>query len=70
MGRSDLFLKLEIYKKLLALPIIFVGILFGMMPMLYMILFSSVLAFFINSPRTVVFPILILQCQKTFLDVV
>lgn len=49
MGRSDLFLKIEVYKKLLAIPTIFIGILFGILPMLYMIVFSSVVAFYINA---------------------
>ncbi len=52
MGRSDLFLKLEIYKKLLAVPTIFIGIIYGLLPMMGMILFSSIIAFFINSSNS------------------
>lgn len=48
-GRSDLFLKLAVYKKLLAIPTIIVGIVFGIIPMLTMVVVSSVIAFFINT---------------------
>lgn len=48
-GRSDLFLKLAVYKKLLAIPTIIIGIVFGIIPMLTMVVFSSIVAFFINT---------------------
>jgi len=48
-GRSDLFLKLEVIKKLLAVPTTIVGIKYGIIPMLYMLILSSIIAFFINT---------------------
>lgn len=48
-GRSDLFLKLEIIKKLLVIPVIAVGIHFGMIVMLWGMVFNSFFAFVINS---------------------
>ena len=52
-GRSDLFLKLEIYKKLLIIPNIAIGIIFGIIPMLIAMLVTSTIAFFMNSYYTV-----------------
>ncbi len=52
MGRSDLFLKLEVYKKLLAIPTVLIGMLYGLKPMLSMILISSIISFFINSSNS------------------
>jgi len=48
-GRSDLFLKLSVYKKFLVLPTIIIGIKFGIIPMLFMMIVTSVVAFFLNS---------------------
>lgn len=48
-GRSDLFLKLEIIKKLIAVPIIFVAILFGIKVMLISLIVVSFIGYFINS---------------------
>lgn len=48
-GFSGLFLRLEIIKKLIALPIIFVGIFYGIFPMLVGMIVVSVLAYFVNS---------------------
>ena len=48
-GRSDLFLGLEIIKKIIALLPLFVGAFIGIMPMLYTNLFMSVIYFFLNS---------------------
>ena len=48
-GRSDLFLKLAIYKKILAIPTIIIGIMFGIIPMLFMLIAHSIVSFFFNS---------------------
>lgn len=51
-GRSDLFLKLEIFKKILAVCILCVTIPFGIMTMCWGMLLNSVLALFINTYYT------------------
>ncbi len=48
-GRSDLFLGLEIVKKIIALGPLFVGAFIGIIPMLYANLISMIIAFFLNS---------------------
>lgn len=48
-GRSDLFLKLEVIKKLFAIPTIIIGIKYGIIPMLFMVVLSSIIAFFLNT---------------------
>ena len=48
-GRSDLFLGLEIVKKIIALGPLFVGAFIGIMPMLYTNLITSIIGFFLNS---------------------
>ncbi|MCE5348307.1 MAG: MOP flippase family protein [Bacteroidales bacterium] len=48
-GRSDLFLKLEIIKKTLAVPVILIGILAGIEIMITGMFLFSLIAFFINS---------------------
>ena len=48
-GRSDLFLKLEIVKKVLVVVIIFVTLQFGIMGLIWGQLISSVAGFFINT---------------------
>lgn len=48
-GRSDLFLKLEIIKKILAIPIILIGIFIGIKAMIIGMIFNSFIAFFLNS---------------------
>ena len=48
-GRSDLFLGLEVIKKIIALGPLFVGAFVGIMPMLYVNLVTSVIGFFLNS---------------------
>jgi teichuronic acid exporter len=48
-GRSDLFLKLEIFKKILAVPVIIIGISLGIKAMIVAMLGLSVIAFFLNS---------------------
>jgi O-antigen/teichoic acid export membrane protein len=48
-GRSDLFLRLEIYKKVLAIPAIVTGAVFGIVPMLIAMAALSLIAFLLNS---------------------
>lgn len=49
MGRSDLFLKLEIYKKIVGMAILLLSMWHGVMAMAYSLLISSVLCQMINS---------------------
>lgn len=48
-GRSDLFLKLEIIKKILAIPVIAIGVFLGIKIMIVGMIFHSMIAYFINS---------------------
>ena len=48
-GRSDLFLGLEIIKKIIALGPLFIGAFIGIMPMLYTNILTSIIAYFLNS---------------------
>ncbi len=48
-GRSDLFLNLEIAKKILAVPAIIIGVYFGIQVMIIAMTFNSFIAFFLNS---------------------
>ncbi len=48
-GRSDLFLGLEVVKKVLALLPLFVGAFVGIIPMLYVNLITGIISFFLNS---------------------
>lgn len=48
-GRSDLFLRLEIIKKIIALPTIIIGIYFGINIMILGMIFISLLAYYLNS---------------------
>lgn len=48
-GRSDLFLKLEIVKKIVIIFSILVGINFGLLGLVWANVFSSVVAFFVNT---------------------
>lgn len=48
-GRSDLFLRLEIIKKGLAIPVILIGIFIGIKAMIMGMIFNSFFAYFINS---------------------
>ena len=48
-GRSDLFLRLEIIKKLLVIPTIFAGIFWGIKVMILGMLANSIVAYFLNS---------------------
>ncbi|HPI35452.1 MAG: lipopolysaccharide biosynthesis protein [Prolixibacteraceae bacterium] len=48
-GRSDLYLRIEIIKKLLAVPIIIVGIIWGIKVMLVGMMVNSLISYYINS---------------------
>lgn len=48
-GRSDLFLRLEILKKLVAIPTIVIGIFFGIEAMLVGMIVNSLIAYYLNS---------------------
>ena len=48
-GRSDLFLGLEIIKKIIAVGPLYIGAFIGIIPMLYTNLITTVIAFFLNS---------------------
>lgn len=48
-GRSDLFLKLEIIKKILAVPVIIIGIAFGIKAMILGMIVNTQVAYFLNS---------------------
>lgn len=48
-GRSDLFLKLEIIKKILAIPTIIIGILFGIKIMILGMMVNTMIAYYLNS---------------------
>jgi O-antigen/teichoic acid export membrane protein len=48
-GRSDLFLELEIIKKFLAVPVIAIGLLYGIVPMIVAMIAESGISYFINS---------------------
>jgi O-antigen/teichoic acid export membrane protein len=48
-GRSDLFLRLEIIKKVLAVPTIIIGIVYGIKMMIVFMIIESIIAYFLNS---------------------
>ena len=48
-GRSDLFLGLEITKKIIGLVPLFVGTFVGIFPMLYATVITNIIAYFLNS---------------------
>ena len=48
-GRSDLFLGLEIIKKIIALGPLLIGAFVGIMPMLYTNILTSIITYFLNS---------------------
>lgn len=48
-GRSDLFLRLEIIKKILAIPVIIVGVWFGIKIMIMAMLVLGVVGYYLNS---------------------
>ena len=49
VGRSDIYLKLEIIKKLLIIPTIVMGILFGIKIMLAGMILNNIIAYYLNS---------------------
>jgi O-antigen/teichoic acid export membrane protein len=49
LGRSDLFLKLEIIKKIIAVPIIIIGIIWGIKAMIIGMMINSLIAYYLNS---------------------
>jgi O-antigen/teichoic acid export membrane protein len=49
LGRSDLFLKLEILKKFLAIPTIIIGIYWGVEALILGMIVNSQIAYFLNS---------------------
>lgn len=48
-GRSDLYLKLEIIKKILAVPTIIIGVVFGIKIMIIGMIFNSLFSYYLNS---------------------
>lgn len=48
-GRSDLFLRLEIIKKILAVPIIIIGIVWGIKAMIIGMFVNTLIAYYLNS---------------------
>jgi teichuronic acid exporter len=48
-GRTDLLLKLEVIKKLLSIPVIIVGVVYGIKWMLVGLILNSLIAYFLNS---------------------
>lgn len=48
-GRSDLFLKLEIIKKIMAVPVIIIGIFWGIKIMIAGMILNSLIAYYLNS---------------------
>jgi len=48
-GRSDLFLKLEVIKKILAIPTIVIGIIFGIKIMILGMMATSLISYYLNS---------------------
>lgn len=48
-GRSDLFLKLEVIKKILVVPVIVIGIIWGIIPMILGMIIHSFVCYFLNS---------------------
>jgi O-antigen/teichoic acid export membrane protein len=49
LGRSDLFLRLEIIKKLLAVPVIIVGVIYGIKAMIVGLMVNTLIAYYLNS---------------------
>jgi teichuronic acid exporter len=48
-GRSDLFLKLEIIKKIIAIPTIVIGVFFGIKMMIVGMMVNTLIAYYLNS---------------------
>ncbi len=49
VGRSDLFLKLEVFKKMLSIPVIVIAVLFGIKEMIIGMWVCSIIAYYLNS---------------------
>lgn len=49
LGRSDLLLRLEIIKKILAIPVIIVGIMLGIKEMIFGMIILTMIAYYLNS---------------------
>jgi len=49
LGRSDIFLKLELIKKIIIIPTIFFGIYLGIVAMILGIILTSIIAYYLNS---------------------
>jgi len=52
-GRSDLYLRLEIIKKVASIPAIILGVVFGMEALLWGIVFNSIIVYLLNSTYSV-----------------
>lgn len=66
-GRSDLYLRLEIIKKILVVPVIIAGIAIGIKAMIIGMIFNSIVAYYINayySGKLIGYPI-----QEQFKDI-
>lgn len=48
-GRSDLFLRLEIIKKVLSVPIIIIGVMYGIKAMIFAMIVNTLIAYYLNS---------------------
>jgi O-antigen/teichoic acid export membrane protein len=60
-GRSDLYLKLEIVKKILVVPVIVVGVAIGIKAMIIGMIVNSIVAYYLNalySGRLIAYPII------------
>lgn len=49
LGRSDLFLRLEVIKKVLSIPVIVIGVLLGIKALLIAMFFNTLVAYLLNS---------------------
>jgi len=48
-GRTDIFLKLEVIKKIIAVPVILIGIFYGIKNMIIAMIINSIIAYYLNS---------------------
>jgi teichuronic acid exporter len=48
-GRSDLFLRLEIIKKVLSIPLIIIGVFYGVKTMIFGMIINTLIAYYLNS---------------------
>jgi O-antigen/teichoic acid export membrane protein len=48
-GRSDLFLRLEIIKKIIAIPVILIGVFLGIKEMILAMIVNTIIAYYLNS---------------------